>query len=540
MRRARARAAALPGAAGAAALADPAVRATHVLRPMEGQPSPYGWPSTSARFAASACCRARGALAEAPACNLSMAPLSPAFASRECLARARRLPRSILLDASPAGGGHPIEDRLPPWHAPPALLAVSHALVWSFAAGAEAFFVSSLSGLLSGEPRALPARGPARLLQLEEAASIGCARYLELPGHLPSESLARLVYLDALLPAGVPILYPTPPPRAGGGGGGGGGEGESEGLAAGLAARPPPDAGALELWLHFARTELGAFASRRWLHAGRSNHVLAVRRLHLLTLLTEPEPLGAPDGPAPRLPRTPWSHYAPTAALAERVRGWAQAALEAAPGEAGACALPLGAAPERPRPAGGARLPLRPCIALLSRAPGAQRELLNEEDLARAIARAHPGLPLLRLRPAAGGDLRGSLLALSRATLILAPHGAGSLNALAAPPGAALLEIGPSTASPAFQPGAACLARSVGLRYFFMLGESQPGSHALRVGLEEALELVAQALAGAQAARQQADEEDARVERDAADAMGHELEDGLHASSESRSQNGTR
>ena len=423
---------------GARLLSNPAVSMYHSLQPLPNQSSPYEqrWPVTLPALEPAACENARGY------------PDLIGFAGEVCMRPDNRKRfRPHWLDQAPMGAKHPLDVRLPPWHRPAAVLAVTNALVLNFAHDYEAFFVSAGGAVISGEAIQAPARPDAPIIRLETAATIGFSRYLALPGHFPNENLPRLLYLDAVVPKHVPLIYPTPVPGI------------------------PRSYPSIANWLPILR-EMGAFAGRRFVFGGTHNHAYDVRRLYMFAHLTSAGREGDDDTASAAEDPSPYASYAPQNLLAARIRAWAGRVL----GRTDITATTDTQQQQQPSDVTAAVTaadfhPLPPSRIVVLRRTG-NREVVNSQQVIDAIAARWPHVPLDSFEPAVtpGYDLRTSLLAIANATLVIAPHGAGNNNILALSPGAAFLEFGPAPEdrSSKFQPGFNNFCRVIGLRYYWL------------------------------------------------------------------------
>ena len=439
-----------PSLLGAGVLRHPAVALYHSLTPLpdQQQASPYAanWPVTLPQYEDAYC--------DAIRARPSSGGIS--FITRRCYTGRKPLAERWLDTTPGVGDRHIVDLRLPPWHRPAGVVRVSNALVISYAHDTEAFFVTAGNATISGEAlhvmHALK-HEPAIAQELEEAASIGLCRYTTHAGHFPNENLPRLLYLDAVVPTHVPLIYPTPVP--------------------GIANSYP----AVANWLGIMR-EVGAFIGRRWIHAGSHNHVLHVKRLYLFTHLGSGEP---PDTGE----QAPYANFAANNLLAQRLRDWAGRILGRQASGGGGSG---GAATSSPTHANHRIVVLRRTTT---------RAIANHDDVIAAVRQRWPQLPLEAFEPAVtpGYDLRTSLLAIANASIVIAPHGAGNNNIVTLRPGSAFIEVGPGLQE--FQPGANNLCRLLGLRYYFLMADKDAGDgRKVRVDPADVMGLLEMAIRG--------------------------------------------
>jgi hypothetical protein len=475
-------------------LAHPSVRLWWSVAPVPGQGSPYAWP--------------RGPPAmEVDICERVMElKLQISYASEACIAKhggTSRFKRWWLDRAMPEGGNRPIDMRLPPWHRPVGIVTVSNALVSAFYAGSDAFFVTAGNATLSGVAAYTPLRPDAPVLTIATAATIGLARYLHMPGHFVNENLPRLVLLDALVPADVPLLYPSP----------------IRGF--------PNSFPVIEAWLE-VMTEAGSFGrGRRFLNAGSYGHVWRVGTLYSYVNTLAPPSADALSQGGITSAEDPSMHASFVAqnAMADRLRVWAARLLgrlpPPAPGDvpaAVAAGTPPGTAAAAPF------VPLPPTRIVVMRRHGV-RAIVNTDAMEAALAAAWPGVVVEAFEPALtpGYTLRASLLAIANASVVVAPHGAGNANLFPLAPGAAVIEVGPSNGveyGRGWQAGYNNLCRVLGVRYWYAFAPAPPATgggaagtdRQMLVDVPEIVGLVGEAIRGEREAA-------ARAATEAADAV---------------------
>ena len=397
-------------------LNDSAVSLWRSLVAAPHQRSPYRWPAMPPE------------LDEASCVEVGTGYREGGFASKECAERRAAMSGAPLIDLR-------LHDRWqPPFDQPTGIVIVDCAWVSSLAYGYQSYFVASGTSVLSGVPRSFPLHLDAIVTPMDEAASIGISYNLFYPGHFPNENLPRLLYLDALVPPGVPLLHP------------GGG-----------ASRLISD------WLAVLR-ETGAFANRPFVFIKSERQAFRVHKLYLfvphLGDIAEQQPFHSSRF---------FTSYAALSAMGERLRTWAEREL------------------------GSLRDPMR--IVVLQRS--AARGISNHVELMAAVAARWPNVPLLSFEPLTtpGFDLRASLLALANATLVVAPHGAGNNNIMAMRHGTAMVEVGPPDA--AFLSDYSGLARTLGMHYYWMLAESNATSRVMTVDVAGVVGLMERAVVAA-------------------------------------------
>lgn len=461
----------------AAMLSHPSVRLWWSVAPVPGQASPYEWPRGPPAQEADICER------------VMLLTLQMSYASQACVAEhggTPRFKRWWLDRAVPEGGDRPIDMRLPPWHRPVGIVTVANALVSGYYAGSDAYFVTAGNATLSGVAAYTPLQPDAPVLTIDAAATIGIARYLHMPGHFVNENLPRLVLLDALVPPGVPLLYPSP----------------IRGF--------PNSFPVIQAWLEVL-AETGAFGGRRFLHAGAYAHAWRVGTLYAYANTLAPPTADALAQGGITSEEDPSMHASFVAqnAMADRLRVWAARVLgrlpPAAPGDV-AAALAAGTPPGTA--ASAPFVPLPPTRIVVLRRHGA-RAIVNTAALEAALSAAWPGVVVEAFEPAltSGYPLRSSLLAIANASVVVAPHGAGNANLFPLAPGAAVIEVGPSNGveyGRGFQAGYNNLCRVLGVRYWYAFAPAPPETgggaagtnRQLLVDVAEIVGLVGEAIRG--------------------------------------------
>ena len=336
------------------------------------------------------------------------------------------------MDNSPLGGGRTVSKFEPPWYAAPTVATVECAFVSSYTYGYIAYGISTNTSIFHANAEGTTAihhRGDLPVTELDSAASIGTSAYLHYPGHFPNENLPRLVYLDEHIPAGVPLLYPEHPG-----------------------------------WMSILR-EAGSFQNRSFVTARGDEHAFAVKRLYFFTSSNVDDETSV--------------NFFLVNFMARKVRSWALRQLGIKETQIGS---------------GVSAAPLEPHIVFLTRREGHSRSISNNRAIIEALRATFPGVPVTSFEPAtAASPLRQSLLSIGRATLLIAPHGAGLNNIFPMLRGGAVLEIGaPST----FVDDYNCLSRQLGLRYFYLMTPNVPDSTIGNVSVADILHLARIAMNG--------------------------------------------
>jgi len=286
----------------------------------------------------------------------------------------------------------------------------------------------------NGHPRWELRTGEA-VTEYDELACAGTSVYPDAPGHLFNEILPRLIHLDTVLPLHIPLLWPP---------------------------------GALPGKL-LADLQAGGLISpdRTFVQQPGKSMLYRAKRLYVYT-----SDYGS--GHTPLILYTSQRFFA--ARLHERTLRLSATRAATNPKEPSL---------------------IHNGIVVFQRDPGASRAVMNQEELIKALAAAHPGVKIETFIPGKPGYSFVEVASIVYgARLVIGPHGANMNNIVGMREGSWVVEIGYSDAGEAMPSDYFCQARNLGLRYWLSMADGGCYGCPINANIPDLLDIAKQAFQG--------------------------------------------